>query len=423
MNCDKVKKYKKIKQIIEKVSKKYDNQWIKRKRKIDSKFLIDFIFQLVIKGAKGYGIIISEMWEKYEDKKINKSQENRYAQSTICEARKKLKSTAFIEINNEVIKIQDDDRKHKLLGKHRVFAIDGTKVRLRKELEKEGYKKFNSSAYFPSGLLSCMYDVNTHIVHDFAITKSFSERDRALEHIEKLEEDDILIMDRGYFSYLLLRKIVNRKAHALFRIQSNLRNKEIIRFMESARKDMVIKYEPSETVIRDLKKNGHEIDCTAIKLRLLKRTIRGNQYIFATTLTKIEYKAKIFDALYHKRWDIEELYKISKEHFGIEEMHAKTDRGVKQEIYAHIVLINIARLLELSEDKLDDNKKVNFKGCLTAIESCVTELIYKGYKALNTVVIRITAFISKMKYKYRPNRSFPRISRRPDRKWQPASYA
>ena len=40
-----------------------------------------------------------------------------------------------------------------------------------------------------------MYDVNTHIVHDFAITKSFSERDRALEHIEKLEENDILIMD------------------------------------------------------------------------------------------------------------------------------------------------------------------------------------------------------------------------------------
>ena len=68
-----------------------------------------------------------------------------------------------------------------------------------------------------------MYDVNTHIVHDFAITKSFSERDRELEHIEKLEENDILIMDRGYFSYLLLRKIVDQKAHGLFRIQGNLR--------------------------------------------------------------------------------------------------------------------------------------------------------------------------------------------------------
>lgn len=417
MNCSKITIYKKIKKIIEKVSKKYDGEWIKRKRKIDSKFLIDFIFQLVIKGRKGYGIIISEMWEKYGDKKINKSQENRYAQSTICEARKKLSPTAFREINSEIIKVQDFDMKYKLMGKHRVYAIDGTKVRLRKELEKEGYKKFNRDAYFPSGLLSCMYDVNTHIVHDFAITKSFSERDRALEHIEKLEENDILIMDRGYFSYLLLRKIVDQKAHGLFRIQGNLRNKEIIRFMNSSRKDMVVKYSPSETVKSDLRKIGHDINFSEIKLRLLKRKIKGKLYVFATTLTKSEYKAKMFDDLYHKRWDIEELYKISKEHFGIEEMHAKTDIGVRQEIYAHIVLINIARLLEHGEDEVEDNKKVNFKACLTAIENCVTELIHKGYKAVNSIVIRITDFISKAKYRFRPNRSFLRITRRPIAKW------
>ena len=150
---------------------------------------------------------------------------------------------------------------------------------------------------------------------------------------------------------------------------------------------------------------------------MLKRKIKGKLYVFATTLTKSEYKAKMFDDLYHKRWDIEELYKISKEHFGIEEMHAKTDIGVRQEIYAHIVLINIARLLEHGEDEVEDNKKVNFKACLTAIENCVTELIHKGYKAVNSIVIRITDFISKAKYRFRPNRSFSRITRRPTAKW------
>ncbi|MSO14619.1 Transposase InsG for insertion sequence element IS4 [Rickettsiales endosymbiont of Trichoplax sp. H2] len=263
------------------------------------------------------------------------------------------------------------------MGKHRVYAIDGTKVRLRKELEKEGYKKFNRDVYFPSGLLSCMYDVNTHIVHDFAIIKSFSERDRALKHIETLEKNDILIIDRGYFSSLLLRKIVDKKAHGLFRIQGNLRNKEIIRFVNSSRNDMVIKYSPSETVKIDLRKIGHDINFSEIKLRLLKRKIKGKLYVFATTLTKSEYKAKMFDDLYHKRWDIEELYKISKEHFGIEEMHAKTDIIIRREIYAHIVLINIARLLEHSDDEVEDNKKVNFKACLTAIENCSLLLMLK----------------------------------------------
>ena len=38
----------KAKEIIEKVSKKYEEEWIKQK--IYSKFLIDFIFHIVIKG-------------------------------------------------------------------------------------------------------------------------------------------------------------------------------------------------------------------------------------------------------------------------------------------------------------------------------------------------------------------------------------
>ena len=35
-------------------------------------------------------------------------------------------------------------------------------------------------------------------------------------------------------------------------------------------------------------------------------------------------------------------------------MHAKTDIIIRREIYAHIVLINIARLLEHSDDEVED---------------------------------------------------------------------
>lgn len=47
------------------------------------------------------------------------------------------------------------------------------------------------------------------------------------------------------------------------------------------------------------------------------------------------------------RWGIEELCKISKQLIGIEDFHSQTERGVKQEIYAHLLLINIARILVL----------------------------------------------------------------------------
>ncbi len=61
--------------------------------------------------------------------------------------------------------------------------------------------------------------------------------------------------------------------------------------------------------------------------------------------------------LYHERWDIEELYKISKQIIDIENFHSKTERGVKQEIHAHILLINLSRFFEF--DAKDDLPPMN----------------------------------------------------------------
>lgn len=48
--------------------------------------------------------------------------------------------------------------------------------------------------------------------------------------------------------------------------------------------------------------------------------------------------------VYPGRWGIEELYKVSKRIFIVEDFHAKTERGVKQELFAHFVLITMNRL-------------------------------------------------------------------------------
>ena len=70
-----------------------------------------------------------------------------------------------------------------------------------------------------------------------------------------------------------------------------------------------------------------------------------------------KYKGVVFSDLYHKRWDIEGLYKISKVLFNINELHSKTERGIKQEIYAQFVLINIEkwyRFLGQDSSKIKD---------------------------------------------------------------------
>jgi len=408
-----------LKNIIEDVSTEYDKIWRKRARKIDSKFLINFIFQLVLNSKKGYGIILSELWDDYLSKNIKAPQKEVYSISSICESRQKLPEEIFKAINEKLLIVFKDIEHSSSLKNHRIFAIDGSKVSLKKRLEQENYKKFNQSAYYPSGLLSCLYNVDTHLIYDFNFTKSFSERDRALEHIERLEKHDVVIFDRGYFSYLLLRKLTDKEAHGLFRMQKNLRNKELSKFLNSNKMDDVIDYIPSKAVQYELKKIGHHIDFSPIKLRVLKQEIEGVVYIFATTLIGSEYEADIFGNLYHKRWDIEELYKVSKVLFNIEELHSKMERGVKQEIYAQFVLINIARFFEMRVNH--DNKctytKLNFKGCISGLSRYINNIIFSVYRDVAGIADKIFKFISKMRYKARPRRKHPRVSYKPRKEW------
>ena len=171
-----------------------------------------------------------------------------------------------------------------------------------------------------------------------------------------------------------------------------------------------------------LKKRGYEIDFAPIPFRLLKQKIEGKIYIFGTTLIGSEYKKEIFSDLYHSRWNIEELYKISKEIFNIEALHAKIERGVRQEIYAQFVLTNIARFLEIKGNKersLNIKKeKINFKGCVAGLGKYITKLMFYTYKAVISIVQRMLCFISKMKYTIRTRRKFPRKSYKPHKRWR-----
>ena len=83
-----------------------------------------------------------------------------------------------------------------------------------------------------------------------------------------------------------------------------------------------------------------------LKMRLLKYEVSGSTFCLGTTLLDLHQRYPIHDFMevYHSRWGVEELYTVSKRVFVIEDFHAKTERGVKQELFAHFVLITMNRL-------------------------------------------------------------------------------
>jgi len=107
---------------------------------------------------------------------------------------------------------------------------------------------------------------------------------------------------------------------------------------------------PPIGVVYDLKKKGFNLDIKPLTVRLFKHKIGNETYIYATTLISKDYPKECFAEIYHGRWGIKELYEISKLLNEIEDFHAKTARGVKQELYAHLLLINLADLLNLKQN-------------------------------------------------------------------------
>jgi len=130
----------------------------------------------------------------------------------------------------------------------------------------------------------------------------------------------------------------------------------------------------------------------------------------------------------------QELYKISKRLFIVEDFHAKTERGVKQEIFAHFVLITLNRLftnradIELnsgqdstspSPHEASPDRKTNFKNAIHVLERGLEELLVL-HERMKGVVQRVFRTILARHQRLRPKRSFIRRSMRPETKWHPS---
>lgn len=419
----------------------FDKTWQIRKRFIDTHFLVLFILKLVLsKNQQGYKSLLNELWESPE---ISVDQDRPVAASSICEARQKLPATIFTVLNRSILFEREQSNALPLWCGHRVFAVDGSKINVPHELLSQGYRAPNKGQYYPQGLMSTAYHLGSGLIYDCLLSKG-SERCSVIEHMDTLLAGDVLVLDRGYFSYLVLYCATKKGIHLICRLQSGSMNKEIQAFWESELMDTTITYKPSYHVERALKKQGHKLDFNPIKLRLFKYKIGDELYVCATTLIGKQYPLSEFPRVYHGRWGIEELYKISKQFVQVEDFHGKSERGVKQELYGHVLLINIARIFELESNKqlpppsINDAQKetklkesywqdfcgeiqrmkVNFKNCLLVIGRFLEKLLLSIEPEKFSWLSKILSSISRVRQRVRAGRHSPRQSKKPTNDWR-----
>lgn len=429
-----------LQEVIKRFCVAYDHKWQIRKRVIDTHLLVLFIFKLVLsKNQQGYKSLLIELWE---NKELSIYQKNPISASSLSEARQKLPEEVFIELNTAILFHQEKISSLPTWFGHRVFAVDGSKLNLPHELLLAGYKAPNRDQYYPQGLMSAIYHLGSGLIYDCLLSSNKSERHCLIDQMNKLSPDDVLVLDRGYFSYLILHQAIEKGIHLVCRLQFGTMNKEVKAFFDSDSNDAIIKYYPSAAVKSEIKKQGYQINYKTIDLRLIKYQIGNEKYICATTLIDKKYPQEEFSRVYHGRWGIEELYKISKEFINIEDFHSRTERGVKQELYAHVLLINIARIFELEannqlsqstypqkKDKIKESYwkdlfgkiqmiKINFKNCLLVVGRYIEKIIMTVEECQESWLPKMLNSISRIHQKIRPGRHYPRQSRKPYTRWQ-----
>ncbi|MGV7960159.1 IS4 family transposase [Photorhabdus tasmaniensis] len=409
---------------------KIDNFWRKRKRSIDTKLIVLFLMKIISgKNNHGYSYIINEIWAECIHEKIPLPQHKPVSASSMCEARMKLPDDAIKTINKNIVSVWEDNTHPETWKGHRLFAIDGSKLNIPRGLLENGYKTpKNTSRHYPYAMMSCLYDVLNSIIYDVDFVNHNNERACAEKHLQCLDSNAVVIFDRGYFSYYLLYQVMQNNLNAVFRVQEGNRNKTIRDFSDSNSDDLIVSYTPSEAVKSDLRKRNLLSEFPCLTLRLIKHIDRNGEYILATTLVEQGYyEVEAFHDLYHLRWNIEELYKLSKSILCIEDFHSQSEKGVKQEIQAHILLLNLTRISENDInhrgndsdciDSRENKQKLNFKNCLFLVVRHLSLLIQGIKKHLKSFYCALSEGLAGMTHRVRPGRHYPRKSMRPRTRW------
>ena len=270
---------------------------MKRSRTLNSLIVMLFVFRLVLsRGRKGYATVLAELWDQC--RRLGVAQPQPVAISSIGKARARVHEDVFRDLHREILARDTHDP---IWNGHHTFAVDCSKLNLPRPLVEAGYPLPNDGAHYPQGLLSCLYRLDTRMPVDFLLTPDADERAAARAHHDALSPGDVVVLDRGCFSFVMLHAMIARGLHPVFRIQRNSAA-AFNRFRGGDRDDARVRVTPGKDALRKLKAAGIPAPDSPAVLRLVRCDIGESRYVLATTLDDPErYSRKDLAALCHGR--------------------------------------------------------------------------------------------------------------------------
>ena len=309
-----------------------------------------------------------------------------------------------------------------------VFAVDGSKftlpatISLRKEFDPESGLQKRGKGHFPQCMVSTVYDVFRRLpIARTVVGVNASEREEVIKLLPKIPSDGILMFDRGYPSFELIKILSEKyKGHFLFRCKSKSTFRQIEEFVESKKPQETIFLTPCGRYFRNLSKKETE-KLKPIRLRIIRLTAPdGTISVLMTNLiNRKKYPKSKIQVLYCKRWEVESYYRDEKVYLELESFHSRTSNGIRQELFAAMIMSVITRVLMVISMEKMKGKEPQFKNALRTLSAEAAILTHQNPEKAIEIFEEILTDIKKIIY-YRPDqprKSQPRVTKRTVKKW------
>lgn len=278
----------------------------------------------------------------------------------------------------------------------RVLALDGTTMDMpdtpaNVAIFGRPKQAYNKPAPFPRTILVSLVDVFTRRILDYFTVIGPGSESYAIPMLTKnLKFGDLLLGDRGVYSFRLMLRLMNQGASFLFRIPRNRKIENVRRLGCGDGIGWITFRLPVSEVPclpqLEIVSVGPRLAKVRLRIRFVEYRIGQGEWIrLVTSLADPDtYPVRELVGLYHQRWEIELAYDEIKNHVAHRRsgtlqtvLRSKSPELVLQEIAGLLITYNLVRTLIVEAAQPDgiDPLEISFKKALNILELAIPRLM------------------------------------------------
>lgn len=249
-----------------------------------------------------------------------------------------------------------------------------------------------------------------------------SERAVAARLLRGLQRDDLVLMDRGFWSFGLFWQIQQQQAYFATRQKARVGWRCLRRLGPG---DRIVRHQPKDWR-KSWKKQGLP---PSIDLRVIDYQIPGFRKTAVVTnvldpqavsaaewvrLATVDESGRVVEpGLYHRRWEIETTFRELKVTQGMQGgLRSRSPEGIRYEVAGHVVLYLLTRWLMVEAAQragIEDPLRLSFQRAREELADLRETLVHASPARVQRVLLpRLLERIANHQVPLRPGRHFPR---------------